>query len=122
MYEQMEVKVKKIGRGMGMGNNKGQWLNKKWFAVLLSFFAALLFFYPVARTLVSSVLAPDTDGSGFTVRYYVSLLLDELWFYPMFWNSIFYGLGTALPALLFVIPAGFALAKGKWRSKGILVA
>lgn len=105
-----------------MNSKKTKPTNKNKIAVLsLSIITALLFFFPVAKTLLSSITTQDRGG-GYTVtaRYYTALLFDELWFYPMFWNSIFYGLGTALPALLFVIPAGFALAKGKWKKKSLL--
>lgn len=92
-------------------------------AIFVSIAAAALFFYPVARTFLISVIAPDPKGGiFFTLRYYWSLFFDVLWFYPMFWNSMFYGLCTALPALLFVIPAGFSLARGRWKHKGILTA
>lgn len=82
---------------------------------------AILFFYPVVMTLFSSVQIPEEGGSSFSLEYYRRLLFEELWFYPMFWNSMCYGLGTAIPALLFVVPAGFSMAKGKWKRKGVLV-
>lgn len=94
---------------------------KGWGIVGIACLAALLFFYPVAGTLVSSMAAAGADGEvTFTLRHYIGLFLEELWFYPMFWNSFGYGLATALPALVFVVPAGFALAKGKWKHKGAL--
>lgn len=88
---------------------------------LLSAAIALLFFYPIAKTLLSSLMTPDGEGGiRITLRHYAGLFFDVFWFFPLFWNSMLYGLGTALPALLFVIPGGFSLAKGKWKHKGLL--
>lgn len=90
-------------------------------AVFTAVVTALLFFYPLAKTLLFSLLMPDAArGMRITLRHYADLFFDVFWFYPMFWNSIFYGLATTLPALLFIIPAGFSLAKGRRRHNGFL--
>lgn len=96
-------------------------MKKDRLVLLLATAIALLFFYPIARTLLSSLLIQNTNGDlQITLNFYFEVLFNVFWFYPMFWNSMFYGLGTALPALLIIIPGGFSLAKGKHKHKNSL--
>lgn len=55
-----------------------------------------------------------------TLQNYLDLLFNCFIFYPMFWNSILYGVVITAIQLLVIIPAAFAFSQAKFRGKGIL--
>ena len=78
--------------------------------------SALLFIAPVIMTLAESF---RFEGM-FSLERYKRLLFNCFDFYPVFWNSVLYGVSITLLQLVIAIPCGFGFCTANFRGKRVL--
>ncbi|MCM1568826.1 MAG: carbohydrate ABC transporter permease [Roseburia sp.] len=76
----------------------------------------LFFFVPIGATVVLSFW----QEGAFSFRGYGDLLFDCFTFYPMFWNSVFYGLAITAGQLIIGLLCAFGFSQGRFKGKKIL--
>jgi len=101
---------------------------------------AVGFVLPILFTVIGSVMTPSevsgrfqSDGAKFgqpygltlipgrvTLSQFYSLLIENLSYLGMFWNSVFYAGAITVLANIIIIPAAFVFAKIKFRGSNIL--
>ena len=120
----------------------------RWFLHIFVLVTAVLFILPIAGTLTNAFMsegelvlryAPNSaagfSGDGWfsvprgfglipfplSIEQFKNVLIRDARYLFMFWRSVFLALASVVPHILISVPVGFALAKARFRGKGIIM-